>query len=354
MTACLPVTQAQRNVVKFDPAHCDSFTHGFRKVIVLDQRPDTFGIIGYVNLGLRGPEKVEIDGSLSEKVVAYYQALSEKAASPSGKDLIVVIHDLMVTEDKMGFMKEFAFFRYRAEYFTGNDEYTSLGMIDTTIQVSAGDVTAKLLRKVDESLCTFCQILLDNARGKIADTVYTLDDIRMLETFRRMKMPAYTAKVYPDGIYSNWPDFLQLKYLEGKKLLEYRKKRFVAQSINKKGKPYTFGVVPYNPDKPIDPGRIIVFQGIPYKAFEGKFYPMRFSSDSNFHFTAQTDRYNPIMRGGYSPMMAGGGLGAGVGFAFFIPLNGRGRLEEYDFAINWRSGNVVPGRQLNGKAKKRR
>ncbi|MBL7711261.1 MAG: hypothetical protein JNL13_02305 [Chitinophagaceae bacterium] len=47
--------------------------------------------------------------------------------------------------------------------------------------------------------------------------------------------------------------------------------------------------------------------------------------------------------------MAGGAIGVGA----VIVLSGGGRHEEYDFTINWRTGKVVPGRQLNAKAKKR-
>ncbi|MBL7711260.1 MAG: hypothetical protein JNL13_02300 [Chitinophagaceae bacterium] len=273
MTVCLPVAQAQRNLIKFDPDNCDSFTQGFRNIIVLDQRPDTLGTIGYVKLGLGNrPVKVETTGPLSQDIAAYYSALSKKAASQSGKDLIVVIYDFMATEDGMGLTKEFAFFRYRAEYFIGEqDAYHSIGMIDTTVEISAGDVTAKLMRRVDECLCSFCRNLVGKQRQATSDSGYTLDGVRELEASRRLNMPAYRTTAYHDGIYPSWEDFLQLKYTEDVKLLEYKKKHFVAQGISKKGKAYKYSLAPYSTEKVINPGRIIVFQGIPTKLLKENF-----------------------------------------------------------------------------------
>lgn len=351
LPACLPVTQAQRNVIKFDPDNCDSFTHGFRNVIVLDQRPDTLGTIGYVKLGLSNrPVKVETADPLGQEIAAYYRALSAKATSNSGKDLVVVIHDLMATEDGMGLTKEFAFFRYRAEYFTGKDDaYTSLGMIDTTVEIGGFDVTQKLLRSVDACLCSFCQALVDNSLHQLSDTVYTLADLGQVELLRRLKMRAYQNRIYPDGIYPTWQDFLQLKHIEDKKVLEYKKRHFVGQGTNKKGKLYKFTIPAMNPDKPINPGRVIVFQGIPYRTFEGRFYPLVFSGDQHFHFNARTSRFKP---GSSAFIPVGGMVGGAIGIGTVMVLSGGGRREEYDFTINWRTGKFVPGRQIGGKVKK--
>jgi hypothetical protein len=345
LTVCLPAAQAQRNVIKFDPQNCQRFIFGFRNVIVLDQRPDTLGTIGYVKLGLSArPVKIQTEKPLGEEIAEYYKALSGKADSVSGENLVVVIYDLMATEDGHGFANEFAFFRFRARYFTGRDVYTSLGVIDTTIDIRAGDVTKKLLRKIDECLCGFYQQLVDTHSPAVSDTVYTLTDIREAELLHRLKMPAYYAKAYPDGIYPTWEDFLQLKYVENRKLVEHKKKHFVAQGVNKKGKPYKYSLVPFSTEKVINPGRIIIFQGIPYKAFEGKFYPMVFSDDGQFHFKAMTSRYNPGMQ---TFMPVAGAMGGAAGAGVFISINGKGagKPEEYDFTINWRTGKVVPGRQ---------
>jgi len=207
------------------------------------------------------------------------------------------------------------------------------------VEISALDVTARLMKKIDQCLCSFCEDLLEHQPSG-SGPFYTLAEVSRADVVRRMKMPAYTAKVFPDGIYPTWPDFLQLKYLENKKLLEHRKKHFIAQGISKKGKSYTFGVVALDPDRPIDPGRIIVFGGIPYKAFEGRFYPMTFAEDSNFHFRGSSSRYRPSIPGILIPVIIpGGGM-------VFVVSGGGAKQEEYDFTINWRTGSISQRYQI--------
>lgn len=269
---------AQDNFLTFDLANGKDFEHGLGNVVVIDKRQnksDTFGIIrsGKMN----GKRPLLATQPLSKSIEKYFTDLSSKCKIPSERSLVMLIYKFDGNELSSGFTDENAEFTFAADYFISDNgnEFKLLGIVDTIIRVSSIDVTKKLLRTIDQSLCKLYEQNYDlQPKDKQG---YTFEEIQRYDEIEKNSHAAFRADNFPNGAFATWEDFLELNYTESNKISK-KKNKFKIAVLSESGK------IKYNGVN--SKTKVIAHEGKAYINFGNIFYPLS-KMDNNFYFTGR-------------------------------------------------------------------
>ena len=334
--------QAQDNYITLDTANGSAFVHGIAEVLVVDKREHVSDTLGIIRAGkMNGKRALTSKLAFTTAIENYYKTLSLRSKNTFDKKLIVLIYKFEGNEIESGYTDENAQFVFSADYFISNETntYQLLGMIDTVINVHSLDVTKKLLRTIDQSLCSLYEYAytLKNKDKKN----YDYEQVLRYAEIEKAANPAYQADTFCNGLYATWSDFLALRRVEGKQIGK-KNKRFKIEYINEKGK------TKYEP-LPIGT-KVIAYEGNAYINFGNICYPIS-KRNNDFYFTGKlTQQYN-------DGLILGVGIAFGaIGVLMFVdskvPIGHDGSDMTgilYEFKIDPRKGKAILLRKIEHK-----
>lgn len=326
---------AQDNYLTFDLANGKDFVHGVGEVEVIDKRQSPTDTLGIIRAGkMNGKRPLLSKQALNKDIENYFNSLSAISKYPSDKKLVVLIYKFSGNETGTGYTDENAEFVFAADYFLSDQQnkYHLLGMVDTIIKVSSIDVTKKLLRSIDQSLCYLYE---HTYTTHPADKhPYTIEEVRRYDDIEKNSHPAFTADHFPNGMYGTWKNFLALQKEEDRKIGK-KKKKFKIESLSESGK------IKYSP-VPVKT-KVIAYEGKAYINFGNVFYPLS-KMDNDFYFTG---RLGEVQRN--TGVIVGAGLMFGtVGVLIVVKGNEPPGLDGstldgilYDFKVEARTGKAI-------------
>jgi hypothetical protein len=281
---------SQGNFVTLDTANGRTFQHGAIDIKVIDKRMIISDTLGIIRTGkLNGKQPLKTKGPFTLSIENYYKTLSSTSKIQTDKKLVVLIYKFEANEGATGFTDETASFIFTADYFISNeyDQYQLLGMIDTVINVKAVDVTNKLLRTIDESLCTlyeYTYTLTPKDKKR-----YFYEETLIYDEIEKNNQPAFQKEHFENGLFETWIDFLKLNITDTSTI--YKKgKKFAKSYLNQDGK-QRIGKLPNNI-------RVLCYKDKAYYKLGNIYYPL-FLKNNNFHFIGRLshDKYDPIAVG---------------------------------------------------------
>jgi hypothetical protein len=241
----------------------------YKKIDFLDSRDDNTQI-GIVGVGLLK----DIDAKLIFK-------------TPFSTQLTNIFNSLIDSTARDGEMlfqlKQFSFIeksgtRYcyfnAATYLKNDDRYDRITSIDTTILVTAANITKALIQEGSNVITGF---IANGLLQKPSDPVfYTIHEIENIDSVEKQKIPVYNTTKYVDGIYTSYASFSkQVPDLQG--FVEVRKDGTISsvKTIDSTGKKVK-----------IKPGNIyaVINNGQHFIATEYGYYPL-LKLDDDFIFT---------------------------------------------------------------------
>lgn len=337
----LPTAFAQEDhYLTFDIANGKDFTHGVGDVVVIDKRQsltDTFGIIraGKMN----GKRPLLAKQTLTKAIEHYFNQLSSTSKLPSDKNLVILLYKFEGNELGTGYTDEHAEFVFAADFFIFNErnKYQLLGMIDTVIKVSSIDVTKKLLRTIDQSICyLYEQTYSMHPADKQA---YTYEEVCRYDEIEKNSHPAFRADNFPNGIYTSWKSFLEMQQEPGQKTGK-KKRKFKLETLSESGK-IKYSAIPVKT-------KVIAYEGKAYINFGNVFYPLS-KMDNDFYFTG---RLGEVQNN--TGLIIGAGLMFGaMGVLVTINTNDPPGLDGstlggilYDFKVEARTGKAIVLRKV--------
>lgn len=195
--------RAQKNVLQFDTSNCSSSGIRASAIKVIDQRADTTALLGFIQKGgFNTKRKLQTEQPLAKELTAFYTAINGQAGA--GTKVMVQLYNFYAYE-VTGAFSESAYFIYKADYFLTDTagRYHLGARIDTVVKMSAFDVTNRMLRTIDESLCGF----YSSMDTRFTDDGYTEEEVMLFDELEKKKIPCYAAETYADAAYLNWEQF---------------------------------------------------------------------------------------------------------------------------------------------------
>lgn len=342
MTVIRPViapAQTNDNFVTFDTTNGKTFMHGLATVEVVDKRLNKTDTLGIIRAGkMNGKRPLLAKVPLTTGIENYYKTLSLTSKIPSGKKLLVLLYKFDATELSSGLTDENAEFTFAADYLLSDDkdQYQLLGMVDTIIKVSSLDVTKKLLRTIDQSICNLYEhtYTLNNKDKQL----YTREEAIRYDDIEKNRHKAFREDIYPDGCYTSWQNFLDLQYVPEKKIGK-KKKIFKIETIKESGK-IKYSDIPKKT-------KVIIHEGKPYLSFGNVFYPL-IKKENDFYFTG---RLSEAQNTGF--IVVPGMMFGAVGFLIIVHNNEPAGLDGsnltgvlYDFKVEARTGKALLLRKI--------
>lgn len=322
------IATAQKSMLKFDIDNCTNFSHSVETVKVIDMRANPDAIIGRIKKGFNNREMdITTAEPLPLAIENYYLRLSAAAKTKSNSKLLILLHTFYASEEKPGFASESAFFKLDAEYFIseGDGQYRLLGAVDTNVYVQSFDVTQKLFRTIDNSLCGIYESLYNSP---LQTALYSYDQVLDYENEQKKIYPAYNTMQLEDGVYSKWEDFIHLNK-KANEFVELKKGKFKHKYYNAKGKARS---------APMGYVKVFVYAGKPYYVLDGK--PREMSKKENdFYFTGRSNRFIISQNTTYV------GVGGAAGM-LFVPV-GSSRNPLFEVKISYKNGQLIPVKRLD-------
>ena len=307
----------------------------FTKVNGIDRRL-TKKTLGFVQTGIFNVNTpVNFKGNFIEGLCNFFQ--SKEVSPTTENEISIILYDLSLSE-KAEEMWDVGSLKLTMRIFKKFEEnkYEELYSIDSVYRTkSSTDLTKKLLKSVSEHLCEVAVELkkVDNLHTRNG-TSYTFDELQILDSVERMKIPIYITDNFIPGIYydynqfkNNSPDtttvFIDTSYTKSIRILvwsEEEKKNIILDSKS------VYAVCD---------GNFLL------KATKMGFYDLK-REGLDFYFFGQIAPKYLTKGSNVSPIIGpliGGGVGVGVAVSLFMPSNQIPILN--NFKINYRTGNPI-------------
>lgn len=327
------ISQAQESTFVLSNK-CAKGISTFTKANVIDRRATnkTFGFVQTGIFNVNSP--VHFKGNFTESLSNFFQS---KEVSPTiDNEISIILYDLSLSEkaEEMWDVGSFKLTMRIFKKFEGN-KYEELYSIDSVYRMkSSTDLTKKLLKSVSEHLCEVAVELkkYDNLHTRNG-TSYTFEELQILDSLERMKIPMFVTNNFKPGIYydysqfkNNSPDTTTI-YIDS---IQTDKIRVMVWS-KEQGK---------NVELDSKTVYAVCDGNFLLKATRMGFYDLK-REGLDFYFFGQTDpkylnsgnNVNPIIGSGV------GGGGIGIGVRIISPSNQVPLLN--NFKINYRTGNPI-------------
>jgi hypothetical protein len=194
-------------------------------------------------------------------------------------DLLLLLRQFSFAEI-IGGMSERGYFQLRAVLFAKAGEvYSKLETIDTVVLVKSMDVTKKMFRLGSKTVAEF--IAGNLTKEPAGDIVLSLEQLPLIDSFEKTKIPLYTSSTYTDGLFYTYLSFANQQPDETGVTIGFDKKGKVQKInyINKKGQKWDIE------------NRFIyafVYEGKPYISGEFTCYPLE-KRGNDFYFTGKAN-----------------------------------------------------------------
>jgi hypothetical protein len=174
----------------------------YTAIKLLDSREDTSNY-GLVRVGTLDKEAaVQSNGSLETQLNTI---LSKATASVCGNnELLFQLRRLKFVE-KAEADKEYGYCFFRANIYSGKDQFQIVSTIDTFIVVESGDVTKVILEEANKAIVKFVVGALGKNVQK--EPVYTFNEIVKIDSIEKAKIKVYNANEFNNGIYVSFESF---------------------------------------------------------------------------------------------------------------------------------------------------
>jgi hypothetical protein len=319
---------------------CKETTAGLQSVKVIDNRSQN-QLIGLVQSGSFNKSREIVCGNLADSLATYFTDSTNGAQKTT---LVLMINELFINEIH-GTSTETGRFRLALRFFTmkAADQFTELITIDTTYTTTGVDVTKKLLRSVSSQFCILSQQIAQLARKQEPSdlTSYSYQNLLVLDSLEKLKLPMYSASQARAGIYRNYTQFKMNEPETGSELeFEERKNEIRVYAYDEKRKKKT---------RLLPDGLFAVSDGTTLLRATGLGFFKMSKQGSDFYYWRPRPNYAST---GSTPILAGimfgavGGLAAGA-LQSTSKENNQWLLQK----VNYRKGNSVPVSWVNGKPK---
>lgn len=247
------------------PPTTDYKNAGYRSVRVIDMRSDTVRC-GKIKLGMMNrAATVVFKPSLAQQLTAM---IPNSADSAWTKELVLLINNLEFMEGSSGYSEKGIMVFEGALYEKDSLQYYLIQPISKEIQLLKTDVTQELLQLG----CDYFTSLLPEFAHKTSnrDNPLTYIELVKADSLAKRKIKAYNTDSIPNGVYSTYQAFKELK------------PDYQAKVVRKKMKIKSV-TVPGSDGLPKEVFRgkvfVLVTDGIPFiSTFKG-YYPLRFKED---------------------------------------------------------------------------
>lgn len=310
---------------------CAKGISSFTKVNGIDHRL-TNKTLGFVQTGMFNVNSpVNFKGNFMEGFCNFFQ--SKEVSPTTENEIAIILYDLSLSE-KAEEMWDVGSIKLTMRIFKKFEEnkYEELYSIDSVYRMKwSTDLTKKLLKSVSEHLCEVAVELekVDNLHTRNR-TAYTFDELQILDSLERMKIPIYITDNFKSGIYydynqfkNNSPDTTTI-YIDS---IHVDKIRVMVWS-EEKGK---------NVELDNKTVYAVCDGNFLLKATRMGFYELK-REGLDFYFFGQIEPKYSNKSNRVSPVIgSGGGIGVGIGVALIsnpIPLLN-------NFKINYRTGNPI-------------
>ncbi len=328
------ISQAQESTLILSNK-CAKGISPFTKVNGIDRRL-TKKTLGFVQTGIFNVNTpVNFKGNFIEGLCNFFQ--SKEVSPTTENEISIILYDLSLSE-KAEEMWDVGSLKLTMRIFKKYEEnkYEELYSIDSVYRMkSSTDLTKKLLKSVSEHLCEVAVELkkVDNLQTRNG-TSYTFEELQILDSVERMKIPIYVTENFKPGIYydynqfkNNSPDTTTI-YIDS---IHTDKIRVMVWSEEKGKNVELDSKTVYA----VHDGNFLL------KATKMGFYELK-REGLDFYFFGQTapkysyegNKARPII----DPLV-GGGIFIGVGASVFLPANQIPVLN--NFKINYRTGNPI-------------
>lgn len=179
----------------------------YNKLSYIDSRSDTSNM-GIVQVGaFNRKAKVITETPFSIQLENLMNALIDSTAKNG--ELLFQLRQLSFAE-VTGALSEKGYCFIRAELYSKKSiNYFRLSSIDTVILVKSLDVTNPLFKTCSKLITEFIQNkLLEESNDSL---LWDMNSILKIDSIEKVNLPLYQASNYPDGIYSNFTSFINLK-----------------------------------------------------------------------------------------------------------------------------------------------
>ena len=316
---------------------CAKGISSFTKVNGIDRRL-TKKTLGFVQTGIFNVNTpVNFKGNFIEGFCNFFQ--SKEVGPITDNEISIILYDLSLSE-KAEEMWDVGSLKLTMRIFKKFEEnkYEELYSIDSVYRMkSSTDLTKKLLKSVSEHLCEVAVELkkYDNLQTRNGAS-YTFEELQILDSVERMKIPIYITDNFKPGIYydynqfkNNSPDTTTI-YIDS---IHTDKIRVMVWS-EEKGK---------NVELDSKTVYAVCDGNFLLKATKMGFYELK-REGLDFCFFGQIAPKYLTKGNNVSPIIGpliGGGVGVGVGVAvsLFMPSNQIPILNNYK--INYRTGNPI-------------
>lgn len=249
----------------------------YNLIRIVDIRIDTadFGIVQKGAFNKRAT--VVAETPLAIQFSNVLTALTDNTAKEG--ELVLLLRQLSFAEITKA-MSELGYCHFRAVLFAKAGEgYSKLETIDTVVVIKAMDVTKKMFRLGSKAVTEF--IAGNLTKEPAGDIVLSMEQLPLIDSFEKTKIPLYTAAAYTDGLYYTYQSFADQQPDETGVSIVFDKKGRVQKInyINKKGQKWDIE------------NRFIyafVYEGKPYISGEFTCYPLEKRGD-DFYFTGKAN-----------------------------------------------------------------
>lgn len=247
----------------------------YNRLVFIDGRADTSNM-GIVQVGAFNKKALVIaETPLEQQFQAVFNQLVDSSAKQG--QCVFLLRQLSFAEVTKA-MSERGYCYLRAALFaTAGEGYQMINTIDTVILVKAFDVTRAMFRRGSSTIQEFIgQNLQRTARE---EHLYSLTDIRALDSVEKRGIPVYNTTTYANGVYATYEAFKEQKPDLPAAVIETdREGMFVVKVTNEKGKLQKVKS---------ENLYALVKEGTPYIATAFGYYQLD-KRDDNFYFTGKT------------------------------------------------------------------
>ncbi|GAB3029597.1 hypothetical protein [Spirosoma pulveris] len=319
---------------------CKGTTTGFQSVKVIYNRSQN-QLLGLVQSGASNKSTEIVCANLADSLAAYFRDSTSQALKTP---LVVVLNEFFLNETHST-GNETGRLRLFMQLFTSNsaDQFTELMTIDTIYTNTGRDVTKALLRSVSDQFCLLSKQAFQLAGQQVPAEItrYSYQDLLVLDSLEKHKLPMYTTSHAQAGIYRNYTQFKLNKPEPVAELeIDERKSGIQVYTWDEKHKKRT----KLRPD-----GLFAVSDGTMLLRATGLgFYKMMKEGDDFFYWRPRPNYASSGTAPLFMSIMFGavGGLAAGA-----IQANSKESNQWLLQKVNYRKGNSVPVSWVYGKPK---
>ncbi|MCX6214791.1 hypothetical protein [Spirosoma sp.] len=329
----------QMTELKLDVS-CKGTTTGFQSVKVIDNRSQN-QLLGLVQSGASNKSTEIVCLNLIDNLATYFMDSTSRAVK---MPLVLILNEFFLNEAH-GNSSETGRFRLSMQFFVENsaDQFTELVTVDTIYTNTGRDVTKALLRSVSAQLCILSKQVSQLAGQQTPSdlTKYSYQNLLVLDSLEKRKLPMYSASGPQAGIYRNYNQFKLNEPEPAIDLeIEERKNGILVYAWDEKRKKKT---------KLLPDGLFAVSDGTTLLRATGLGFYKMIKEGADFYYWRPRPNY---ANSGTAPLLMGvmfgavGGLAAGAMQAS-SKENNQWLLQK----VNYRRGNSVPVSWVNGKPK---